>query len=174
MWHPIFDGISVAQRYRLTGRWTIWYKSEFTPRLQEERSRLQPGELLREQKGQPAELAAFDASCPFCRKRRRMLRRFFLSQTGRAGPCTGVEPMTVDSSWVEDEFEEIFREHFGRLLRVTRRVLRSDAEAEEVCAEVFLRLSATDRRWSRTDRRGALPPWNTSSDRHPAQESALK
>lgn len=48
--------------------------------------------------------------------------------------------MSVDSTWVEDEFEGIFREHFGRLLRVTRRVLRSDAEAEEVCAEVFLRL----------------------------------
>lgn len=48
--------------------------------------------------------------------------------------------MTVDSTWPEDEFEGIFREHFGRLLRVTRRVLCSDAEAEEVCAEVFLRL----------------------------------
>jgi RNA polymerase sigma-70 factor (ECF subfamily) len=48
--------------------------------------------------------------------------------------------MTVAGSWVEDEFEVIFREHFERLMRVTRRVLRSDAEAEEVCAEVFLRL----------------------------------
>lgn len=48
--------------------------------------------------------------------------------------------MTVTGSWVEDEFEVIFREHFERLMRVTRRVLQSDAEAEEVCAEVFLRL----------------------------------
>lgn len=51
-----------------------------------------------------------------------------------------VEAMTVASSWAEDEFEIIFREHFERLMRVTRRVLRSDAEAEEVCAEVLLRL----------------------------------
>jgi RNA polymerase sigma factor (sigma-70 family) len=42
--------------------------------------------------------------------------------------------------WVEAEFEAIFREHYGRILRVTRRVLRRDSEAEEVCAEVFLRL----------------------------------
>lgn len=48
--------------------------------------------------------------------------------------------MTVTGSWVEDEFEVIFREHFERLMRVTRRVLQSDAEAEEVCAEAFLRL----------------------------------
>jgi RNA polymerase sigma factor (sigma-70 family) len=48
--------------------------------------------------------------------------------------------MNMGSTWVEDEFEDIFRGHFERLLRVTRRVLRSDAEAEEVCAEVFLRL----------------------------------
>lgn len=48
--------------------------------------------------------------------------------------------MTVASTWVEDEFEAIFREHFERLLRVTRRVLRSDGEAEEICSEVFLRL----------------------------------
>lgn len=48
--------------------------------------------------------------------------------------------MTVASTWSEDEFEAIFREHFERLLRVTRRVLRSDGEAEEICAEVFLRL----------------------------------
>lgn len=48
--------------------------------------------------------------------------------------------MSVASIWAEDEFAAIFREHFERLQRVTRRVLRSDAEAEEVCAEVFLRL----------------------------------
>lgn len=57
--------------------------------------------------------------------------------------CKGVEAMTMGSTWVEDEFEAIFREHFERLLRVTRRVLRGDAEAEEVCAEVFLRLYRT-------------------------------
>lgn len=48
--------------------------------------------------------------------------------------------MDMGSAWIEEEFEGIFRDHFERLLRVTRRVLRSDAEAEEVCAEVFLRL----------------------------------
>ena len=48
--------------------------------------------------------------------------------------------MSMASAWAEDEFEGIFREHFERLLRAVRRVLRSDAEAEEVCAEVFLRL----------------------------------
>jgi RNA polymerase sigma factor (sigma-70 family) len=42
--------------------------------------------------------------------------------------------------WVEAEFEAIFREHYGRIIRVTRRVLRRDSEAEEVCADVFLRL----------------------------------
>jgi RNA polymerase sigma factor (sigma-70 family) len=42
--------------------------------------------------------------------------------------------------WVEAEFEGIFREHYGRILRVARRVLRRDSEAEEVCADVFLRL----------------------------------
>ena len=42
--------------------------------------------------------------------------------------------------WVEAEFEAIFREHYGRIIRVTRRVLRRDSDAEEVCADVFLRL----------------------------------
>lgn len=44
------------------------------------------------------------------------------------------------STWVEAEFESIFREHFERMVGVARRVLRSDAEAEEVCAEAFLKL----------------------------------
>ena len=48
--------------------------------------------------------------------------------------------MTVGDHWADDEFEIIFREHFERLMRIVRRVLRSDAEAEEVCAEAFLRL----------------------------------
>ena len=43
-------------------------------------------------------------------------------------------------TWVEAQFEGIFREHFERMVRVTRRVLRSDAEAEEVCADAFLKL----------------------------------
>jgi RNA polymerase sigma-70 factor, ECF subfamily len=42
--------------------------------------------------------------------------------------------------WLEADFEAIFREHYGRILRVVRRVLRRDSEAEEVCADVFLRL----------------------------------
>jgi RNA polymerase sigma-70 factor (ECF subfamily) len=44
------------------------------------------------------------------------------------------------STWAEAEFETIFREHFARMVRVIRRVLRSDAEAEEICAEAFLKL----------------------------------
>lgn len=48
--------------------------------------------------------------------------------------------MSMAASWVEVEFEAIFREHYQRMIRVTRRVLRCDSEAEEVCAEVFLRL----------------------------------
>ncbi len=48
--------------------------------------------------------------------------------------------MVMASAWVEAEFETIFREHFERMLRVTRRVLHSDAEAEEVCADTFLKL----------------------------------
>jgi RNA polymerase sigma-70 factor (ECF subfamily) len=49
----------------------------------------------------------------------------------------------MTSRWVEAEFEAIFREHYGRIIRVTRRVLQRDSEAEEVCAEVFLRLYRT-------------------------------
>ena len=44
------------------------------------------------------------------------------------------------STWVEAEFESIFREHFERLVRIARRVLRSDTEAEEVCSDTFLKL----------------------------------
>lgn len=46
----------------------------------------------------------------------------------------------MKESWQESEFEAIFREYHVRILRLTRRVLRSDAEAEEVCAEAFFRL----------------------------------
>ena len=48
--------------------------------------------------------------------------------------------MSMAAVWVEAEFETIFREHYQRIVRVTRGVLRRDSEAEEVCAEVFLRL----------------------------------
>jgi RNA polymerase sigma factor (sigma-70 family) len=51
--------------------------------------------------------------------------------------------VSMASRWVEAEFEAIFREHYGRIVRVTRRVLQRDSEAEEVCAEVFLRLYRT-------------------------------
>ncbi len=46
----------------------------------------------------------------------------------------------MSSPWTETEFESLFRDHFERLVRITRRVLRSDAEAEEVCADSFLKL----------------------------------
>ncbi len=42
----------------------------------------------------------------------------------------------MSDRWVEAEFETIFREHYQRIVRVTRRVLQRDSEAEEVCAEV--------------------------------------
>ncbi|MGH9615465.1 MAG: sigma-70 family RNA polymerase sigma factor [Acidobacteriaceae bacterium] len=48
--------------------------------------------------------------------------------------------MSMSDRWVEAEFESIFREHHPRIVRVVRRVLRRDSEAEEVCAEVFFRL----------------------------------
>jgi RNA polymerase sigma factor (sigma-70 family) len=48
--------------------------------------------------------------------------------------------MSMTSGWVEAEFEAIFREHYERIVRVVRRVLHGDSEADEVCAEVFLRL----------------------------------
>jgi RNA polymerase sigma-70 factor, ECF subfamily len=48
--------------------------------------------------------------------------------------------MDMASTWAEAEFETIFREHFARMVRMTRRVLRCDAEAEEICAESFLKL----------------------------------
>jgi RNA polymerase sigma factor (sigma-70 family) len=51
--------------------------------------------------------------------------------------------VSMSSRWVEAEFEAIFREHYGRIIRVTRRVLQRDSEAEEICAEVFLRLYRT-------------------------------
>jgi RNA polymerase sigma-70 factor (ECF subfamily) len=48
--------------------------------------------------------------------------------------------MNMATTWAEAEFETIFREHFARTVGVIRRVLRSDAEAEEICAEAFLKL----------------------------------
>ncbi len=48
--------------------------------------------------------------------------------------------MVMASTWIEAEFESLFREHFERLVRVARRVLHSDAEAEEVCSDAFLKL----------------------------------
>jgi RNA polymerase sigma factor (sigma-70 family) len=48
--------------------------------------------------------------------------------------------VSMGDRWVEAEFEAIFRQHYGRILRVIRRVLQRDSEAEEVGAEVFLRL----------------------------------
>jgi RNA polymerase sigma-70 factor (ECF subfamily) len=48
--------------------------------------------------------------------------------------------VSMGDRWVEAEFEAIFRQHYGRILRVIRRVLQRDPLAEEVGAEVFLRL----------------------------------
>lgn len=48
--------------------------------------------------------------------------------------------MNMSGGWTEAEFEAIFREYHPRIAAVTRRVLRCDLEAEEVCAETFLRL----------------------------------
>jgi RNA polymerase sigma factor (sigma-70 family) len=64
----------------------------------------------------------------------------FLAQSMLPHRYRGVEVMSMADGWVEAEFEAIFREHYERIVRVTRRVLRSTAEAEEVCAEVFFRL----------------------------------
>jgi RNA polymerase sigma-70 factor (ECF subfamily) len=67
----------------------------------------------------------------------------FLARTPRACRYRGVEVVSMSGRWVEAEFEAIFREHYGRIVRVIRRVLQRDSEAEEVCAEVFLRLYRT-------------------------------
>ena len=48
--------------------------------------------------------------------------------------------MAMAGIWNEAEFEVIFREHFERMVGITRRVLRSDAEAEELCSETLLKL----------------------------------
>ncbi|MFZ1945198.1 MAG: sigma-70 family RNA polymerase sigma factor [Acidobacteriaceae bacterium] len=48
--------------------------------------------------------------------------------------------MSMSHRWVEADFEAIFREHYPRTVRVIRRVLQRDSVAEEVCADVFLRL----------------------------------
>lgn len=58
--------------------------------------------------------------------------------------------------WREAEFEAIFYEHHGRILRVVRRVLRTDLEAEEVCADVFLRLY---RSGPTTTAKGSIGGW---------------
>ncbi len=63
-----------------------------------------------------------------------------LSQNRRAQRYTGVVAKIMANTWVEAEFETIFHEHFSRMVRLTRRVLLSDAEAEEVCADAFLKL----------------------------------
>jgi RNA polymerase sigma factor (sigma-70 family) len=63
-----------------------------------------------------------------------------LSQNRCAHRYIGVDEMSMSDRWVEAEFEAIFREHYGRILRVSRRVLQRDSEAEEICADVFLRL----------------------------------
>jgi RNA polymerase sigma factor (sigma-70 family) len=46
----------------------------------------------------------------------------------------------MSDRWIEAEFEAVFREHYQRIVRVIRRVLQRDSEAEEVCSEVFFRL----------------------------------
>jgi RNA polymerase sigma-70 factor (ECF subfamily) len=48
--------------------------------------------------------------------------------------------MAMAGTWIEAEFEAIFREHFERMVRITRRVLCSDAEVEEICSDTFLKL----------------------------------
>jgi RNA polymerase sigma factor (sigma-70 family) len=64
----------------------------------------------------------------------------FLSQNHCAYRYIGVDVMSMSDRWAEADFEAIFREHYGRILRVSRRVLQRDSEAEEICADVFLRL----------------------------------
>jgi RNA polymerase sigma factor (sigma-70 family) len=63
-----------------------------------------------------------------------------MSQKLAAQRYKGVNVMSMANRWAEAEFEAIFRGHYERIVRTARCVLRSDAEAEEVCAEVFLRL----------------------------------
>ena len=64
----------------------------------------------------------------------------FLSQIRSDCRCIDVETMSMSDRWVDAEFETIFREHYPRIVRVVRRVLQRDSQAEEVCADVFLRL----------------------------------
>jgi hypothetical protein len=65
-----------------------------------------------------------------------------LSQTHCAYRYRSVEVVSMSGRWVEAEFEAIFREHYGRIVRVIRRVLQRDSEAEEVCAEPLLAMIA--------------------------------
>ena len=44
------------------------------------------------------------------------------------------------ADWNEAEFASLFREHYQQILGIVRRVVRSHAEADDVCAEVFWRL----------------------------------
>lgn len=47
----------------------------------------------------------------------------------------------------EAAFEALFRRHFERVYRVTRRFVRRDADAEEICQEVFLRVARGAAAW---------------------------
>lgn len=48
--------------------------------------------------------------------------------------------VSMTDRWDEAEFEALFREQYARIVRVIRRIVQRDSEAEEICSEVFLRL----------------------------------
>ena len=60
------------------------------------------------------------------------------------------------AEWNEAEFASIFREYYQRILGIVRRVVRTNAQAEDVCAEVFWRLY---REGGQTVVRGAVSGW---------------
>jgi RNA polymerase sigma-70 factor (ECF subfamily) len=48
--------------------------------------------------------------------------------------------MAMPGEWKEAAFACLFREHYGRILGVARRIVGNHPEAEEICAETFWRL----------------------------------
>jgi RNA polymerase sigma-70 factor (ECF subfamily) len=59
----------------------------------------------------------------------------------------------------QDGYDELYRLHFGRILRLCRALLRDQIEAEDVAQEVFI---AALREWRGVERDMAWGPWLTT------------
>ncbi len=71
--------------------------------------------------------------------------------------------MQTNLSAVQDPFEEIFQEHWGRVIRLLVRLTGDEAEAEDIALEVFIRLYHQSFRW---DREANIGGWLTTTAVH--------